>query len=89
MNSDEVRKYRSVERPMVDLRARFISPSQVEGRCGDTNAGKCGQRPLLVLKFVFPEPCPKFAFSEKQMFWGIHALTTWYFQNDSYSQGQT
>ena len=65
MNFDEVRKYRSVERRMVDSRVRFISPSQVEGRCGDTNAGKCGQRPLLVLKFVFPEPCPKCAFSEE------------------------
>ena len=61
MNSNEVRKYRNVERRMVDSRVRFISPSQVEGRCGDTNAGKCGQRPLLVLKFVFPE-C---AFSEE------------------------
>ena len=39
MNSDEVRKYRSVERRMVDSRVRFISPSQVEGRCGDKNAG--------------------------------------------------
>ena len=59
MNSDEVRKYRSVERPMVDLQVRFISPSQVEGRCGDTNEGKCGQRPLLVLNFAFPGPFPK------------------------------
>ena len=32
MNSDEVRKYRSVKRRMVDSRVRFISPSQVEGR---------------------------------------------------------
>ena len=79
MNSVEVRKYSSVERRMVDSRVRFISPSQVEGRSGDTNAGKCGQRPLIVLKFVFPvytalpEPCPQSApFRKKQE---IHALT--------------
>ena len=40
MNSDEVRKYRSVERRMVDSRVRFIIPAQVESRCRDTNTGK-------------------------------------------------
>ena len=68
MNSDEVRKYRSVERPMVDSRVRFISPSQVEGRCGDTNAGKCGQRPRLVLKFVFLNLAQSAPYGKKQVF---------------------
>ena len=39
MNSEEGREYRSVERRMIDSRARFIIPAQVS-RCRDTNTGK-------------------------------------------------
>ena len=39
MNPNEVREYRRVERRMVDSRVHFIIPAEVEGRCGDTNAG--------------------------------------------------